>query len=447
MNAKEYLDSLGIQMEPPASEKVGRLVIQADFFLVQDRGVVVSPKRGRISDRYLELLADEGVSFVLLDTQPWIRIFGRNRNTHNLSRFQALPVIEPDKFPTTVVFDSISDFIRKACPSKEAAVKIGARLLGAKIASETHGERQVFGPHLVDVNSNTGIDDILGRQEVKDKKKYKVDNPDHLLTAAAILSGYRLTPEIAEETASLMDFLCTLVDNHQHSTGLTSACSPFFVFDAPIDSEILVVTQTIGSQLLPLLQAEKGTLILPPTWSCINDLLAHLFPLAKFIVCDFFEWTPDVAPNRIVLIPPFGTYEPNNKKFKRYELPKLSKRGASRIQSEILFIEHAINIAAPEAILIFVVPEGLLANVSYSYFRTWLLERIRLLGIVSLPASICFKGASLRCSLLIAKKATKIPTDYPIFMMDTQEQDLATEKGRKAIRKTMKDMLETESEG
>ena len=66
MDATIYLNSLGLQGKPLTNVSVGRLIIRTDFFLGNDQGVVVHPKRGGISARYVDLLADNGVSFTAL---------------------------------------------------------------------------------------------------------------------------------------------------------------------------------------------------------------------------------------------------------------------------------------------------------------------------------------------------------------------------------------------
>jgi len=59
MDATTYLHSLGIEPQPPNSPSVGKLALAADFHIDKSRGVVVRPKRGGISGRYLDLLAAE----------------------------------------------------------------------------------------------------------------------------------------------------------------------------------------------------------------------------------------------------------------------------------------------------------------------------------------------------------------------------------------------------
>jgi len=440
MDATIYLNSLGLQVKPLTDVSVGRLAIRAEFFLGNDRGVVVRPKRGGISARYLDLLADNGVSFVLLDTQPWFQIFGRVTNNQALSRFRALPVAEPNRFPPPVVLEAVSELIRKACASKKAALKIGARLLAAKIADEASGG-SVFGSHLVDTNSKTGTDDILGWEETNNEK-IRIGNTEHFLSAAAILAGYRLTPKTGEEASGLIDYLGSLADGRQQIAGLPAACATAFAFEDLRGSNTLVVAQSVGSQLLSLRKSKKGTAILPAVWSSAQELLGMLFPSVEFADVGFLKWSPDVAPDRVVLVPPFGTFETADETLDRYELSRRGKRRLSRVPSEILYIEHAVNIAAQGAILIMVVPEGLLSSVGHSDFRSWLLEHIRLLGIISLPVGFCFKGSGIRCSLLFAQKVDPIPADYPILMMEAQEQDLATDEGRLAIQKAIKDTLE-----
>jgi len=77
MDASSYLQSLGIELRPAASAAVGRLSIAAEFEFDKFRGVIVRPKRGAVSSRYLEMLAAQGVDFVVVDGSVPLAIYGR----------------------------------------------------------------------------------------------------------------------------------------------------------------------------------------------------------------------------------------------------------------------------------------------------------------------------------------------------------------------------------
>ena len=65
MKAQEYIKARGIEVAPLDNASVGRLSVDAEFKFAGKRGVVVSPKRGSVSDRYLSLLSAEDISFVV----------------------------------------------------------------------------------------------------------------------------------------------------------------------------------------------------------------------------------------------------------------------------------------------------------------------------------------------------------------------------------------------
>ena len=67
LDANTYLSSLGIDVTDAAQPAIGRLALAGEFVLGGERGVLLRPKRGDVSDRYLELLAGEGYAFVIVD--------------------------------------------------------------------------------------------------------------------------------------------------------------------------------------------------------------------------------------------------------------------------------------------------------------------------------------------------------------------------------------------
>ena len=70
------------------------------------------------------------------------------------------------------------------------------------------------------------------------------------------------------------------------------------------------------------------------------------------------------------------------------------------------------------------VTEGLLSSVGNSDFREWLLRQAQLLAVISLPPGSCFRGTSVRCSLLYIRKSASQSEDYSILFAEVQEQDL-----------------------
>src|SRR5262245_26315491 len=96
--AVAYLESLGLERTPSERSSIGRLAVSSEFFLDGRRGVVVRPKRGGVSDRYLELLAADGVDYVIVDGPEPLGIYGRTP-VGSLQPLRALPLTSPTRFP------------------------------------------------------------------------------------------------------------------------------------------------------------------------------------------------------------------------------------------------------------------------------------------------------------------------------------------------------------
>ena len=77
---------------------------------------------------------------------------------------------------------------------------------------------------------------------------------------------------------------------------------------------------------------------------------------------------------------------------------------------DILFVEKSIKLLKEGCDLFIVLPEGLLNNKKYAYFREWLLSKADLLLSISLPegAFIPFGGSvSKTCILGVRKKSSE----------------------------------------
>ena len=70
-----------------------------------------------------------------------------------------------------------------------------------------------------------------------------------------------------------------------------------------------------------------------------------------------------------------------------------------------------------------------------------LLERARLLAVVSLPAGSCFEGTGVKCSIVILRKQAPA-ADYPILMIDVEEGGVDGELA--AAKATLDEFLDRE---
>lgn len=90
---------------------------------------------------------------------------------------------------------------------------------------------------------------------------------------------------------------------------------------------------------------------------------------------------------------------------------------------ELLFLERCLDWLLPGGRLGIVMPKGFLDNISYEQYRQWLLNNYRLDGVVTLHKDTFQPDTGVRtCILFISKPKTgeEIPSDYPIFMAQSQ---------------------------
>jgi type I restriction-modification system DNA methylase subunit len=72
---------------------------------------------------------------------------------------------------------------------------------------------------------------------------------------------------------------------------------------------------------------------------------------------------------------------------------------------EILFTERFLQLAKPGGLIAIILPDGIYANAQTQYFRDWLMQKGRLLAIVSLPRKVfAFTGANAKTTILFMKK-------------------------------------------
>ncbi len=91
----------------------------------------------------------------------------------------------------------------------------------------------------------------------------------------------------------------------------------------------------------------------------------------------------------------------------RPDLRELVRRLAS-VAIEVFFVERFIRLAKPGGMVAVIVPESILASDQLKGLRRWLLERVRLFGVVSLPQHVFTGvGAKAKTGILFARRLTK----------------------------------------
>lgn len=432
MDASSYLQSLGLELRPAASAAVGRLSLAGEFEFDNQRGVVVRPKRGGVSPRYLEMLAAQGVDFVLVDGAVPLAIHGRSPDGV-LEPLRALPVVSPSKFPSPEMLHVLVDLMQRAARRPSDSLDLGSRILVSKLVDEqTSGG--LFTPDLSTSRNRAAIRKFADAP-VGLKLPASGAVAEALATMLALLAGYRLSPQSDDEVASLIEFVARLAD--PKTWGLPHRLG--FAVTGPWASggSTVVASAVPGVQLLPLRAARHGQAVLPLSSFAENPLLRHLFPNTRFVDSDFLSWPPDrktESPDRIFVVPPFGRWVTAADALIASELSQRpGGKAPVRATAEMLYVEHAIRVARRGAVIVAVLPEGLLSSVGHAEFRSWLLERSQLLAIVSLPARSCFTGTAIRCSILYLKKVDPVPPDYPILMLEVEEDDLNDPEARSRL--------------
>ena len=130
--------------------------------------------------------------------------------------------------------------------------------------------------------------------------------------------------------------------------------------------------------------------------------------------------------------PPFGGSVSTSEKryLKNYELGKNPKTGKVRNtqKTEILFIERIWQFLKLGGKAGIILPDGILTNSSLQYVRDYILDKFKLLAVVSLPqTAFSHYGAGVKTSIIFVEKwkddkekELELKSEYPIFMAKAQ---------------------------
>lgn len=418
MDGVSYIDSLGVRLTDTAQRSLGRLALAGEFVLEGQRGVLLRPKRGGVSERYLERLAAEGYAFVIVDDVDYPAMYARDGES--LVPVRALPVNHPSRFPSRDVLTAWARLIRSAAGRGDAA-RLGAAQLVAHFDDDG-----VFTPALVQSNGDTPVGKIGGGPE---------DHAEPLRTAAALLAGFVLQPASRAELGWLLSALASL---HHHKGDFPEPAEGLAeVLDVrQLGGRRLIVSGGAGAELSVLL-GSTGSAALPVALAAMGPLLRRLLPNVEFEIGDFLRSSAQSDYSGVIVVPPLGV-EFRGTQFEGFELSRRGGKLLSRVSAELLYVEHGLAATAPGGLLLALLPEGLLSNTGHAQFREWLLGRARLLAVVSLPAGSCFQGTDVKCSVVLLRKGAT-EADYPILMIDADDgEELA------AAKATLDDFLNRE---
>ncbi len=99
------------------------------------------------------------------------------------------------------------------------------------------------------------------------------------------------------------------------------------------------------------------------------------------------------------------------------------KKGDGQIP-DVLFIERCFHLLKPGGRMGIVLPDGDLSNQTLEYVRQWMIERMLVVGVISLPAHTFIPfGAGPKSSVLICIKPSNgiVPEEYPVFFGKLQK--------------------------
>ncbi len=135
-----------------------------------------------------------------------------------------------------------------------------------------------------------------------------------------------------------------------------------------------------------------------------------------------FDKNQEIEPNKYSIVltnPPFGAVTRDKTLLEKYEL------GVSREnqKTEILFIERCLDLLSPGGKLGIVLPDSVLTNTSLQYVRNYILERAKILGVISLPQhTFVPSGAGVKSSLLFLEKTNSMENNRPALFLDNKYQ-------------------------
>lgn len=418
MDGSSYLNSLGLILTEAAQRSIGRLALAGEFVLDERRGVLLRPKRGGVSDRYLELLAVEGYAYVVVDDGDYPQMYARRGES--LVPVRALPVSTRTRFPSRDVLVAWAQLIRASSGRGDPA-RLGAAQLLACL-----DDGGVFRPALVETHGDFPIESIGGGAE---------EDSEPLRTAAALLAGFTLRPSSRIELVWLLGALASLLQHKGEVSGLAEGLAEVLALQQ-LGSRRLVVSGGAGAELSVLFRS-SGSAALPTALDALGPVLRRLLPSVELELGDFLHTSTRTDYSGVIVVPPLGV-ECRGAQFDGFELSKRGGKSLARVSAELLYVEHALAATAPGGVLVAVLPEGLLSSAGHASFREWLLARARLLAVVSLPAGSCFEGTGVKCSVVLLMKGAP-QGDYPILMVDADDGE-----GLVAAKATLDDFLTRE---
>jgi type I restriction enzyme M protein len=98
--------------------------------------------------------------------------------------------------------------------------------------------------------------------------------------------------------------------------------------------------------------------------------------------------------------------------------------------TEILFLERCYKYLKEGGYLAIVIPDGILTNSTSQYVRDWLVEKFRIIAVVSLPQhTFAHVGAGVKSSILFLKKHPEALTKQLETILSDIKEEIRKENG------------------
>jgi hypothetical protein len=444
-----YLAAAGIPVAPGAREAVGRLALTGAFNLAGQRGIVVKPKQGSISEKYLDVLGkDESLRLVAVDGAHGIEIFGRRAPDDKLRRIPALPFSETANFIGREVLAEVLRRIQRNNSSLASDVNVRAAslLLAAKIADERSGGLVFSSLDTYEIPRKDSCRAFASRAtrllpEGLRKEAARTLTRDSVCESACLLAPFRITPKMESELATILEAV------GEASAGGVALPGVLFRGVAEIARELVkvrkpralaVIGQTIDTFISAAANAQRAAVYLPRVDSALAHLLTELLPGVS--VRGSHTIDPFADTDLLLVVLPFRSRVIDRDRPLKNEVGR-PKIDAPRSQAiEVLALEEAIRMAPPGAWIAALVPESMLANAGHAETRRWLLERVRVLAVIGFERPV-FSRSPLRASLLLVENKRPVQ-DYDIFMCELGEQDFQETSLLERLRAALAEFVE-----
>ncbi len=184
-----------------------------------------------------------------------------------------------------------------------------------------------------------------------------------------------------------------------------------------------------GNSVVSLLDTALSTgiemaLIGPPP-RLLTRVAEALLPSFRLVPEELLDLDDAHSWPVIVCQPPFGVKIIDSVLLDRSEMASaLRGRRVGSMDAEALWFEKCHELLAERGLLVMVLPDGFLSNMSAQPARRWIMGRFEMRAVFSLPASVFRPATAVKCSIVCLQKARRPREHYHIFMSELEDADL-----------------------